>query len=79
MIRRSLLQKVHLTSTSGTICVEAGEEVGINRLPGGGGRSAPLSPAARKSQFFRLRSLATTLVELVRLWLRVVVLRRKAY
>ena len=32
-----------------------------------------------KSQFFRLRSLATTLYELVRLWLRVVVLRRSAY
>jgi hypothetical protein len=32
-----------------------------------------------KSQFFRLRSLATTLLELIRLWVRVVLLRRKAY
>jgi hypothetical protein len=32
-----------------------------------------------KSQFFRLRSLAHTLYELVRLWIRVVVLRRNAY
>ena len=32
-----------------------------------------------KSQFFRLRSLATTLYELVRLWVRVVILRKTAY
>jgi hypothetical protein len=32
-----------------------------------------------KSQFFRVRSLATTLQELVRLWVRVVILRRTAY
>jgi glycosyltransferase involved in cell wall biosynthesis len=79
LIRRSLLQKVHLTSTSGTICVELVRkleltgcrvaEVGVHHYPRLHG----------KSQFFRLRSLATTLVELVRLWLRVVVLRRKAY
>jgi hypothetical protein len=32
-----------------------------------------------KSQFFRLRSLATTLYELVRLWVRVLILHRTAY
>jgi hypothetical protein len=32
-----------------------------------------------KSQFFRLRSLATTFYELARLWVRVVLLRRNAY
>ena len=71
--------KVQLTSTSGTICVELVRklemtgcevvETGVHHYPRLYG----------KSQFFRLRSLATTLYELVRLWLRVVVLRRTAY
>jgi glycosyltransferase involved in cell wall biosynthesis len=79
LIRRRLLEKVQLTSTSGTICVELVRkleltrcrvaEVGVHHYPRLHG----------KSQFFRLRSLATTLVELVRLWLRVVVLRRGRY
>ena len=79
LIRRSLLMKVQLTSTSGTICVELVRklemtgcevvETGVHHYPRLYG----------KSQFFRLRSLATTLYELVRLWLRVVVLRRTAY
>jgi glycosyltransferase involved in cell wall biosynthesis len=73
LIRRSLLDKVQLTSTSGTICVElvrkleisgcAVQEVGVHHYPRLHGRS----------QFFRIRSLAKTLVELIRLWLRVVV------
>jgi glycosyltransferase involved in cell wall biosynthesis len=75
LIRRALLEKIHLTSTSGTICVElvrkleisgcGVEEVGVHHYPRMHGRS----------QFFRIRSLAKTLVELVRLWVRVVVLR----
>src|SRR5206468_3259060 len=79
LIRRALLMKLHLTSTSGTICVELVRklemtgcgvvETGVHHYPRMYG----------KSQFFRLRSLATTLYELVGLWLRVVVLRRPAY
>ena len=79
LIRRSLLQRIHLTSTSGTICVELVRklemtgcevlETGVRHYPRLYG----------KSQFFRLRSLATTLYELVRLWVRVVILRRTAY
>lgn len=79
LIRRSLLQRIHLTSTSGTICVELVRklemtgcevlETGVHHYPRLYG----------KSQFFRLRSLATTLYELVRLWVRVVILRRTAY
>jgi glycosyltransferase involved in cell wall biosynthesis len=75
LIRRELLEKVHLTSTSGTICVElvrkleisgcGVEEVGVHHYPRLHGRS----------QFFRLPSLLNTLMELIRLWLRVVVLR----
>ncbi len=79
LIRRDLLAQIQLTSTSGTICVElvrklemtgcAVVETGVRHYPRLYG----------KSQFFRLRSLATTFYELARLWLRVVVLRRKAY
>ncbi len=79
LIRRELLERIHLTSTSGTICVELVRklemtgcevvETGVHHYPRLYG----------KSQFFRLRSLATTLYELVRLWVRVVILRRTAY
>ena len=79
LIRRDLLDQIQLTSTSGTICVElvrklemtgcAVVEVGVRHYPRLYG----------KSQFFRLRSLATTFYELVRLWVRVVLLRRSAY
>ena len=75
LIRRAVLMKLHLTSTSGTICVELVRklemtgcgvvETGVHHYPRLYG----------ESQFFRLPSLATTLYELVRLWLRVVVLR----
>src|SRR5262245_35975687 len=75
LMRRHLLQKIHLTSTSGTICVElvrkleisgcGVEEVAVHHYPRLHG----------KSQFFRLRSLAKTFVELIRLWLRVVVFK----
>lgn len=67
LIRRPLLQSLHLTSTSGTICVElvcklerSGRpfaEVGVHHYPRVHG----------KSQFFRLKSLLNTLYQLVRL------------
>jgi glycosyltransferase involved in cell wall biosynthesis len=75
LIRRALLEKIHLTSTSGTICVELVRklelsgcqvmEVGVHHYPRLHGRS----------QFFRMRSLAVTLLQLVRLWVRLVILR----
>ena len=75
LIRRALLDKVNLTSTSGTICVELVRklelsgcevrEVGVHHLPRLHGRS----------QFFRVRSLATTFYQLLRLWVRLVILR----
>jgi glycosyltransferase involved in cell wall biosynthesis len=74
LIRRSLLESLHLTSTSGTICVElvrklelSGcevKEIGVHHYPRLYGRS----------QFFRLPSLATTFVQLIRLWIRLVIL-----
>jgi len=73
LIRRDLLDRIHLTSTSGTICIElvrklertgcAVAEIGVHHHPRLHGRS----------QFFRLRSLAVTLLQLLRLWLRLVV------
>jgi glycosyltransferase involved in cell wall biosynthesis len=75
LIRRALLEKVHLTSTSGTICVElvrklelSGcevKEIGVRHYPRKHGRS----------QFFRVRSLAKTFLQLLRLWFRLVVFR----
>ncbi len=70
LIRRSLLERIQLTSTSGTICVElvrklerSGwdvDEVGVHHFERKYGRS----------QFFRVRSLAVTFFQLLRLWLR---------
>ena len=75
LIRRDLLNRIHLTSTSGTICVELVRklemsgcqvvETGVHHYPRQHGRS----------QFFRLRSLATTFTQLLRLWFRLVVRR----
>ena len=71
LIRRDLLEHIKLTSTSGTICVELVRklelsgarvvEVGVHHYPRLHGRS----------QFFRIRSLLTTLRQLTQLWLQV--------
>lgn len=76
LIRRQLLDEIHLTSTSGTICVELVRklelspfrtvEVGVHHYPRLHGRS----------QFFRLRSLLKTLYQLIRLYVRLVILHR---
>ena len=73
LIRRALLDRIQLTSTSGTICVELVRklelsgcqvaEIGVHHYPRLHGRS----------QFFRVRSLAVTLVQLLRLWVRLVI------
>lgn len=73
LIRRSLLEDVHLTSTSGTICVElvrkleqSGcevQETGVHHYPRLYGRS----------QFFRWKSLLVTLRQLIGLWIALVV------
>jgi glycosyltransferase involved in cell wall biosynthesis len=75
LIRRTLLEQIHLTSTSGTICVELVRklelsgcdvaEVAVHHYPRQHG----------KSQFFRVRSLAITFYQLLRLWVRLVILR----
>src|SRR5262249_26962575 len=73
LIRRDLLQNLKLTSTSGTICVELVRklelsgcevvEVGVHHYPRLHGRS----------QFFRVKSLLTTLEQIVCLHFKIVV------
>jgi len=75
LIRRDLLDRIHLTSTSGTICVELVRKL---ELSGCGVREVGVHHYPRlygRSQFFRMRSLARTFYQLLRLWLRLVVLR----
>jgi glycosyltransferase involved in cell wall biosynthesis len=75
LIRRSLLDEIHLTSTSGTICVELVRKLelsGCEVVEVGVHHSARLHG---RSQFFRLRSLALTLFQLLRLWVRLVIFR----
>jgi glycosyltransferase involved in cell wall biosynthesis len=70
LIRRELLDRMQLTSTSGAICVELVRklelsgyqvaEIGVHHYPRQHGRS----------QFFRVRSVASTLIQLLRLWVR---------
>lgn len=74
LIRRSLLDRLRLTSTSGTICVELVRKL---ELSGCGVAEVGVHHYARlygKSQFFRVKSLAITLGQLLRLWFRLVVL-----
>ena len=75
LIRRSLLDSIHLTSTSGTICVELVRKI---ELSGCEVRETGVHHYPRlygRSQFFRLRSLAITFSQLLRLWVRLVILK----
>jgi glycosyltransferase involved in cell wall biosynthesis len=74
LIRRELLDRMQLTSTSGTICVELVRKL---ELSGCGVAEVGVSHYPRQhgsSQFFRIRSLATTFVQLMKLWVRLVLL-----
>ena len=74
LIRRDLLDRIQLTSTSGTICVELVRKL---ELSGCEVVEVGVHHFARQhgtSQFFRLRSLATTFTQLMKLWVRLVIL-----
>jgi glycosyltransferase involved in cell wall biosynthesis len=76
LIRRTLLERVELRSTSGVICVEM-----MRRFERAGGRfvEVPVHHYFRphgRSQFFRLPAIARSAEQLVGLWVRLVVLRR---
>lgn len=75
LIRRSLIERAGLHSTSGTICVEL-----VKTLEASGMRvvEVPVSHYPRyhgRSQFFRVRSLVTTFGQLWRLYYRLVLRR----
>jgi len=73
LMRRDLVQQIQLRSTSGTICVELVKKI---ELTGCGVAEVGVHHYPRlhgKSQFFRLRSLASTLMQLIRLWIRTVI------
>ena len=75
LIRRDLLEQIHLISTSGTICVELVRKL---ELSGCEVVEVGVHHYARQygtSQFFRLRSLAVTFSQLLKLWLRLVILQ----
>lgn len=73
LIRRQLLQEIKLESTSGTVCIELVRnleltpyrivEVGVSHY----------SRQHGSSQFFRIRSLLTTLNQLIQLYLKLIV------
>lgn len=76
LIRRSVLDRIRLTATSGTVCVELVKKI---ELTGCRIVEVPVSHHPRlhgRSQFFRVRSLLTTFEQLLRLWVRLVLLRR---
>ncbi len=76
LVRRELLEEIELTSTSGTICVELVRKLELSRCRV---REVGVHHYARqhgRSQFFRIRSLATTFSQIVRLWFRLVVFAR---
>lgn len=73
LMRRDLVQQIRLRSTSGTICVELVKKI---ELTGCGVAEVGVHHYPRlhgKSQFFRLKSLASTLLQLIRLWIRTVI------
>lgn len=75
LIRRSLLDDCPLESTSGTICVELVRKL---ECQGADVVETPVHHYPRqhgRSQFFRVRSLATTFLQLCRLYLSLVVLQ----
>ena len=76
LVRRALLEKFKLTSTSGTICVELVRKLELSRckvVEVGVHHYARLHGS---SQFFRLQSLLKTLGQLIRLYVQLVILRK---
>lgn len=73
LIRRSVLQQFELTSTSGTICLELVKKI---ELSGTRLAEVPVGHYQRlhgRSQFFRLRSLSATMVQLLCMYWNVVI------
>ena len=75
LIRRSLLDRIRLVSTSGTICIELVKKI---QMSGCEIREVPVNHYPRqhgRSQFFRWRSLWTTFRQLLALYVHLVFFR----
>jgi glycosyltransferase involved in cell wall biosynthesis len=75
LIRRSLLDRVRLVSTSGAICVELVKKI---QMSGCEIREVPVNHYPRqhgRSQFFRWRSLGTTFRQVLALYVQLVLCR----
>jgi hypothetical protein len=77
LMRRSIFDRVHLTENSGVICLEMMKKITdagfvISEVP-----VHHYHRAYGKSQFFNFRRLARTAVDVARLWVQLVVLRRE--
>ena len=76
LVRREIVDRLQLTSTSGTICVELVRKL---ELSGWGVVETGVHHFRRlhgRSQFFRVRSLLGTLAQLIRLYIQLVVFGR---
>lgn len=76
LVRRDIVNQLQLTSTSGTICVELVRKLelsGCEVLETGVHHYRRLHG---RSQFFRIRSLMGTLLQLIRLYVKLVILGR---
>ena len=76
LVRRALLEKFKLTSTSGTICVELVRKLELSRCKVVEVGVHHYARLHGKSQFFRIRSLLKTLGQLIRLYVQLVILRK---
>lgn len=73
LVRRALVEKLHLTSNSGSICVELVKQ---SQLQGAKFRQVSVHHFERKygnSQFFRADRLIFTLWELINLWFKLII------
>ena len=76
LVRRALLEKFKLTSTSGTICVELVRKLELSRCKVVEVGVHHYARLHGRSQFFRLQSLLKTLGQLIRLYVQLVILRK---
>jgi glycosyltransferase involved in cell wall biosynthesis len=74
LIRRSLLEEIRLTSTSGTVCVELVRKLEMSTYDVAEVGVHHYARLYGQSQFFRVKSLLTTLRQLIGLYVRTVVL-----
>jgi glycosyltransferase involved in cell wall biosynthesis len=75
LMRRSSVERIRLTSSSGTICIELVKSLQNAGMKFGEAPVHHFHRAYGKSQFFNFRRLFKTLVDLSRLWWRLMIRR----